>query len=427
MRTPILGVPIDNLSRNQILVKIKEFLQNKGQNLITTPNPEILVDSEQDWFFKEIFYRSSLNIADGFGLILASLFLYGKKISRFPGSDLMLGICKIAQMENKSIYLLGASKKVVEETAKKLVKLYPHLRIAGANPGLKIEFSQNDKNKRIWHNEFLTGLSFNRKENQKIINDINQVKPDLLFVAFGHLKQEKWLVSFLSQMPSVKIAVGVGGAFDYISGVALRAPKLARVIGLEWLWRLFTNPRYRTQRVFKATIIFLRLIWEYKKILKKKFRRGVAGFIVNNSGQFFIAKRTPEHFDFYSLYTEQWQPPQGGVEPGESLERAVIREIEEETGFKTSVLCEAKKPYFYERTTNSAKKSRFKKYRGVEKYIFLLKYDGDGLEINLDKQELCDYKWVSLEELKRIIHPLRRRSLEILLEDCSCRLPAQIK
>ena len=427
MRIDILDVPIDNLPKKEILDQIKNFLSGSKQNLITTPNPEMLVDSERDWFFKEIFRRSSLNIADGFGLVLASWFLYGQKLFRYPGTDLMLDICKMAQEENKTVFLLGANQEVIESTAKKLLELFPKIKIVGTNPGLKIKVICNDDETRVWHNEFLTGLNFNQEDNQKIIDQINQVKPDILFVAFGHIKQEKWLMSYLSQLPSIKVAVGVGGAFDYISGTVNRAPQWVRTLGLEWFWRLFSNPIYRTQRVFKATFTFLNLVWGYKILLKRPLRRGVVGFVVNRSGEFFLAKRTPEPYDCYSLYTEQWQPPQGGAEPGESLEDAVTRETKEETGMDVTVICSSKTPHKYNWSTESARRLRFKKYRGTEKYIFLLQYNGDGSDIKLEKAELCEYKWINLEELKHTIHPLRRHSLEILLKDCLNKLPAEGK
>ncbi|HPV70578.1 MAG TPA: WecB/TagA/CpsF family glycosyltransferase [Candidatus Magasanikbacteria bacterium] len=427
MRLKILDIPIDNFSHWETLNKIKDFLHNKEQNLITTPNPEMLVDADKDWFFKEIFYRSSLNIADGFGLVLAAKYLYHQKLNRYPGIDLMLDVCRLAEQEKRSIFLLGSKQETLDQLTQNLLKLYPQIKIAGATAGLKISVQHNGADKRVWHNEFLTGLDFDQKENKKIIDQINQVKPDILFAAFGHIKQEKWLISYLNQIPSVKVAMGVGGAFNYLSGCVKRAPKMVRQLGLEWFWRLLSDPKYRTQRVFKATFTFLKLIKEYKQILKKPYKKGVVGFIIDQNGQFFIAKRTPEKNDCYSLNTEHWQPPQGGVDSKESLAEAVIRETEEETGMKTQILCAAQDPHLYNWSFTSSTNPRFWKYRGAEKYPFLLQYNGDGADIKLDKQELCDYKWVDLTELKRIIHPSRRESLEILLRDCSGQLPFKAK
>lgn len=427
MRLKILDVPIDNLSRKETLNKISGFLKKPDQNLVTTPNPEMLVDADNDWFFKEIFYRSKLNIADGFGLVLAAKYLYKQKLNRYPGTDLMLDICHLAEQENKSIFLLGSRQEVLKKLTEKLLRLYPQIKIVGDEAGLKICVQQNNQNKRVWHNEFLTGLNFDEKENQKIIDLINHTKPDILFVAFGHIKQEKWLISFLNKLPSVKVAMGVGGAFNYLSGQIKRAPKAIRYCGLEWFWRLLSNPKYRTQRVFKATFEFLRLIKSYKNNLNKPLRQGVIGFITNNEGQFFIAQRTPNKHDCYSLFTEFWQPPQGGVEKGESLEEAVIREAKEETGMTTSVICMAKEPHVYEWSTGETASLYSQKYRGAEKFVFLMKYEGDNSDIKLDQVEQCAYKWVDINELKKIIHPAKRKSLEILLKECLPQLPFKAK
>ena len=81
-----------------------------------------------------------------------------------------------------------------------------------------------------------------------------------MFVAFGHGKQEKWIAQNLRDLPSVKIAMGVGGAFDFISGHVKRAPKFMRRIGLEWVWRLILQP-CRVGRILKATIVFLFMLY----------------------------------------------------------------------------------------------------------------------------------------------------------------------
>jgi len=100
-----------------------------------------------------------------------------------------------------------------------------------------------------------------------LINRIKELKPKILFVAFGHVKQEKWIFYHLDQLPSVKLAIGVGGAFDYISGNVRRAPEFMRRIGLEWLFRLIQQPS-RWKRILNAVIVFPFLI------IKKRFLPG---------------------------------------------------------------------------------------------------------------------------------------------------------
>ena len=98
-------------------------------------------------------------------------------------------------------------------------------------------------------------LTVDYQENAQTIKQINLAQPDILFVAFGHGKQEIWIHENLAKMPSVKVAMVVGGAFDYVSGKVSRAPCWMRKIGLEWMYRLIKQPT-RAYRILKATIIF---------------------------------------------------------------------------------------------------------------------------------------------------------------------------
>lgn len=248
----ILGVKIDSFTMDQALEKARGFLYSNKQNLVFTPNPEMLVDAQDDNYFKKVLNFGDLNISDGFGVTFVS----GGGIKRIPGVDFVLRLCELAQKENKSVYLLGSgSREVLEKTAENLKKQFPDLRIAGFNPGPEIEFLLvEDQNKIIPE----------PNANDNAIHDIIMTAPDVLLVAFGHNKQEKWIYENIKNLPTVKIAMGVGGSFDYISGITRRAPCFLRKIGLEWLYRLFRQP-WRLGRIFKATAVFASLII-YKKI-----------------------------------------------------------------------------------------------------------------------------------------------------------------
>jgi len=244
----ILGVRIDEFTRQQTLQRVSEFLNSTKSHTIFTPNPEMLVDAQKDEYFKRVLNESDLNVCDGFGLSLVS------GVERYPGVDLMQDICALAEKEGKSIYLLGSgSDEIVKKTATKLNKKYSNLKIVGHNKGPKIEL-------RVTSYELLVT---NEEKNDEILHDIIMTAPDILFVAFGHGKQEKWINENLPHLPSVRVAMGVGGAFDFISGHIKRAPRLIRKIGLEWLYRLIQEPR-RIGRIFKATVLFI-----YCDIFKK--------------------------------------------------------------------------------------------------------------------------------------------------------------
>jgi N-acetylglucosaminyldiphosphoundecaprenol N-acetyl-beta-D-mannosaminyltransferase len=251
VKVNILGVLIDNLSKSEVLKKVEQFLINDSQSqrpslirangriqhYIVTPNPEIVVAAQKDKEFLEILNRADLAVPDGVGLIFASQYLRQPLQERVTGVDLMKEICHLAEQKNYSVYFLGGEEGVARKTADTLQKQFPQLQVAGAESGGVIEIS-----------DFRFKIS-------DLLEKINNTKPDILFVAFGAIKQEKWIAENLKQLPSVKISMGVGGAFDFIAGKIKRAPRWMRRIGLEWLWRLFMQP-WRWKRILTATVKF---------------------------------------------------------------------------------------------------------------------------------------------------------------------------
>ena len=248
----LLGVRVDSPTKAEALHKVSTFLGVEGQHMIFTPNPEMLISAVDNEYFRDILNSSALNICDGRGV---QIFAKGK-VSRIPGVDFVYDICELAESEGKSVYLLGSgSDKVIESAALKLKKIYPELKIAGFNKGPKFEIE-------YWNN--LTRIIYNQHENDEVMGDIIQTAPDIVLVGFGHIKQEQWIDESLPQLPSVRVAMGVGGSFDVIGGKLPRAPKFLRTIGLEWLWRLIIQPS-RIKRIWTAVIIF-----PYRCIFKPK-------------------------------------------------------------------------------------------------------------------------------------------------------------
>lgn len=246
MSVRILGIRIDNLKKEEILSKISLFLSDSKSHMVFTPNPEMLVEATRNPNFKNILNQADLNLCDGFGLKIVK-----PQLTRISGADFMLEICARAEREYKSIYLLGSGDTAtLKKAVQNLHQKFPTLKIAGTDPGHKIELVKTEKG-----NE----LQYNQDENAETLQRIIMSAPDILFVAFGHNKQESWIVENIHQLPSVKIGMGVGGAIDYLGEKIRRAPKLIRVIGLEWLWRLVREPR-RIKRIWNATFVFLFLV-----------------------------------------------------------------------------------------------------------------------------------------------------------------------
>lgn len=265
----ILGVKINNISlENSLKLALKYQNDNKAK-YICTPNPEIILSSQKNDYFKKVLNNSSLNIPDGLGLIWASYFISSCQNSksniylqfiksylllifnqtklktviseRVTGVDLMLEICKKSE---KKIFLLGAKKGVAEKAAIKIKELNPKVKIVGTFSG-----------------------SPHKNKEKEIINLINQSSANTLFVAFGAPKQELWINRNLKKLQNIKLAIGVGGSFDFIAGTKKRAPKFMQKIGLEWLFRLIQEPIKRSKRIFNATIKFP------LEILKKQLKK----------------------------------------------------------------------------------------------------------------------------------------------------------
>jgi N-acetylglucosaminyldiphosphoundecaprenol N-acetyl-beta-D-mannosaminyltransferase len=238
----ILGVRIDTLSKERALERVTDFLRGNEGKMIFTPNPEMLVDAQKDTYFREILNEGNLNICDGKGIALVSK----ESIERISGVDFMIDICALAEKQGKTVYLLGSgSDEVVRNCKNELLKRFPSLRIVGIHKGPDI----HDK--------------VNEDQNDAVLENIIMTAPDILFVAFGHIKQEKWIYEFLPDLPSVRVAMGIGGSFDFISGKVKRAPKIFRDFGFEWLYRLMSDPR-RLKRIWKATVVFLYLSFRAK-------------------------------------------------------------------------------------------------------------------------------------------------------------------
>lgn len=230
MQVNVLGVKIDDITQEEATQKIINWVKTGGKHYIVTPNPEFIVAAQEDSEFKEIINKSDLSIPDGIGLRLT-----GKVTNRVTGTDLMFTLIECASQQGLSIGLLGGKNGVAQKSAEVLKEKYPALKISFAADG---------------------GIMDSKDLNSKITIP----NSDILFVAFGHGKQEKWIAQNLPQIP-VKVAMGVGGAFDYISGNVPRAPKFLRQIGLEWLFRLILQP-WRIKRQW-ALVKYLWLLMSF--------------------------------------------------------------------------------------------------------------------------------------------------------------------
>ena len=248
--SPILGFPLNSSSLDEVLKNLTTRLEAKMKTFVVTPNPEFLVFASDHPWFGKILRESDLAVPDGIGLIWASRFL-GKKPRlnhRVSGTDLMQELCREAAIRGWSVYFLGGLPGVADSAAHKLKELYPRLKFF-VDEGSKLNLDQE------------TGRLEPEKEMAQMVENINRQAPDLLFVAFGMGKQEKFITDNWRNL-NIGLAMGIGGAFDYISGKVPRAPLFIRKIGFEWLFRLLRQP-WRLKRQFNL-LRFVFLVFKEK-------------------------------------------------------------------------------------------------------------------------------------------------------------------
>ena len=262
----MLGVGVTNQSEKEILEYIVRAVEKTREKfLVVTPNPEILVYAHHHKTFQNILNNAKISLADGIGVILAGKFLGKSFVSRVTGIDLLEKLCEAVSKKPITVGFLGAKPKVAELTAECLVSRYPNLKVVFAsdnwskegflvtNPRLEI------RNSKLENKSLDSNFQVQQSSLQRPVSSIKSV--DILFVAYGFPKQEEFMAQNLDKLP-VRVMMGVGGAFDYISGQVPRAPKWLRSIGLEWLFRLFVQP-WRLVRQL-ALLEFLWLILHEK-------------------------------------------------------------------------------------------------------------------------------------------------------------------
>jgi N-acetylglucosaminyldiphosphoundecaprenol N-acetyl-beta-D-mannosaminyltransferase len=255
----ILGVRVDNLERRDILEKISHFFSEDKFHQIATVNPEFILKAKKDEEFRNILNNCDLNIADGMGIKFAFWRLGEKLKCRMAGIDLMQEILKIADEKRMKIFL-AANKRGLsswEETRNEILRKYPNLEINGANLDILEVKLPNNVSDIVFCNfgapfqeKFLNGLKNGLplhlcQENSD--NAVNKIKNNDFADNISLQDQRCW--------GKIKLAVGVGGSFDYLTGKLKRAPKWMQFFGVEWFWRLILQPK-RIKRIFNAVIIF---------------------------------------------------------------------------------------------------------------------------------------------------------------------------
>ena len=238
----VLGVRVDRVSQMQALDIIDQLIvlrRASGNTLpcqqVVTVNTEFVMAAQKNSEFRQTINNAALAVADGIGVVWATRFVGFPTPERITGTDTLVALAKRCAEKGYRLYLLGAAPGIAEQAGERLQALAPGLQIAGAYAG-----------------------SPEADEEVSIIERIYAAHADILCVAYGAPAQDLWIYRNLSRLPAA-LAMGVGGAYDFLSGRQLRAPQSMQRMGLEWLYRLYREP-WRWKRMLALPHFFIQVL-----------------------------------------------------------------------------------------------------------------------------------------------------------------------
>lgn len=232
----ILGIRVDDVTMEETVTLCASWIASGRPHQIVTVNPEFVMAAQHNAAFRVTLREADLAIPDGAGLLWASRVQGQPLRERVAGSDLVPRFAASSAQDGYRLYLLGAAPGVAEEAANVLAVEYPGVKIAGTFAG-----------------------SPARDEEDDIVARIRAADPDMLFVAYGAPKQDLWIRRNMARL-GVPVCMGVGGAFDFIAGVARRAPLWMQQANLEWLHRLIREP-WRWRRMLALPRFAWAVLW----------------------------------------------------------------------------------------------------------------------------------------------------------------------
>lgn len=257
-RLMVLGLPVDIVDMGGAVERIaccvearrREVEQGSGQALarggvgrptcqVVTLNPEMVMAAQHDAELREAILRADLVVADGAGVVWAAWLAGATLRGRVTGVDLLDVCAQVAAERGYRLFLLGAAEGVARQAAERLEARYPDLYIVGAFAGSPAAAEQSE-----------------------ICARIREAGADIVFVAYGAPAQELWIARTRGDLGAA-VAIGVGGAFDFVAGRVSRAPSWMRRLGLEWLYRLWREP-WRWRRMLalpRFAVAVLRAEW----------------------------------------------------------------------------------------------------------------------------------------------------------------------
>lgn len=239
----ILDVPVHKVTMEEATRKISEFVNSNDMHMVFTPNPEIVMLAQEEKELMSILQKADLVVPDGIGVVIASKMLEGESLpERVAGFDLVQNTMKESVYKGYRYYFLGSKPGVADQAAENMRQKYPGIQIVGTRDGY-----------------------FKEEDEMQIIEDINQSGANILLVALGAPKQELWIDKYKSQFKYVRVAIGVGGSLDVMAGTVKRAPEFFQKVGLEWFYRLVSQPTRAKRMILLPQFIVQVWVKKHKK------------------------------------------------------------------------------------------------------------------------------------------------------------------
>lgn len=238
-----MGTRVDNIDGEQALHIVRHFASGRGANgarKIFFTNVHSICSAQYNEILKHCINLGDLVLPDGSGVRIGGKVMGHPIIENLNGTDFTPKVLRMAEKEGWSVFLLGAKESVVRKCCGELRRTYPGLRITGYRDGY-----------------------FGSGEEKKVVEQVNAAQPDILLVALGTPKQEIWLTRYSHDL-NVKVALAVGGLFDFLSLTKKRAPVWMRRLGIEWLFRVLHEPRAKWKRVIIEIPMYFSMLFAQK-------------------------------------------------------------------------------------------------------------------------------------------------------------------
>lgn len=234
-RVAVLNVMVDVVTMQDAVRNVEEFIVQKNPHMVVTPNAEMIMMANEDKHLAQIINNADLVVPDGAGVVWAARYTGNVMPERVAGYDLVQNLLLKGAAQKYRIYMLGGAPGVAQQAKQAAEQRYPGVQIVGIHHGF-----------------------FTKSDEREIIAHIKACRPDILLVALGVPRQEKWLSEYMNQL-EVPVAIGVGGTFDVMAGNVQRAPLWMQNASLEWLYRLISEPK-RAIRMLALPRFVMRVI-----------------------------------------------------------------------------------------------------------------------------------------------------------------------